>query len=826
MFQATHFFLSAIGMVAVLSIAQRLWGMELSFLTENLGAYGHIGFNRAKALDLILHVGGVLILSLYFAGIRAWLRSRKARPQIRPQVWTVWLLAVGFYNGWLLQWQPTKPATGLDWLYLIAVGILWLLFTAAPFYGSALYRWFRAIDWRQQWNPANTARVYLLLFFVAVAQLLWVLAPFALQRLQLLNEYLEIPATTFLYETNQTMTDQKFFDDRHLLGPALRYSPDRDRGRTPPISDETCVITPAAPGLKTFLQEDANKTSLLYDSQQQRLCAVDAVSSEQWLRLRSLQADKYEQQKLDAWFASVSNYAQRMRDRVLSKDEKQFFRVNQFTMGFQYSGNGVIHHHGFMLNPLNEYDLGKPRAEIFAQYGWLNLWLTHGLMNALGGINIHNYFRVWYSYYYLYYLLYFGLLWLIFRRRDYLAAGALLAVGLLSFIEFQWLLEPPGINPIRRILELPLLAGLCLYWQQPRLRYLLLVIVCIWLAILNNWQFGLMALGAATVSVGVQRWQQGNLTGKTSDFLLGIGLIGGLMLVQWMRGGNDPLSAYYLAGSAAMPIGIWKGPLILIAFAFGGVLLARLLDSRRPMAYLCLFLLLYTAAVMTYSIWNGSSTYLLVPGPLYALTGLAFSRLLSEKIPLFRLFRQQAAVLLVIIGFGVLLTGGWDQERTRNEFLGIMDSHQVYEWELDRAKLTSTMDPRYFQNGVELIQKYSQGPSIHVISKYDNFLPFLAGRYSAMPYFEMSKFLISPRETALCVERLLTDRPEYLFVDTDIRRDYAADMVHRFSPLGTLNGYSRYRVAQMQLMQKVFATVQDQYELVEQGLILSVYKRR
>lgn len=826
MFQTTHFFLSAIGMAAVLQISLRLWGVDLPFLTDNLGAYAHIGFNRAKALDLILHVGGVLILAVYFAGVWARLHFQSIRAEVRSQFGIIWLLAVGLFNGWLLQWQPAKPATGLDWLYLIAVIILWLLFTAAPFYGPAFYRWCRSIDWRRQWNSANTARVYLLLFFVAVAQLLWVLAPFALQRLQLLNEYLEIPTTTVLYETKQNIPDQKFFDERHLLGPALRYSPDRDRGRTPPIGDEVCVVTPPAPGLKTFLQEDANKTSLLYDAHQQRLCAVDAISTEQWLRLRNLRTDAVEQQKLDDWFVSVSNYAQRMRDRVLRKDEKQFFRVNQFTMGFQYAGNGVIHHHGFMLNPLNEYDLGKPRAEIFAQYGWLNLWLTHGLMQALGGINIQSYFRVWYSYYYLYYLLYFGLLWLIFRRRDYLAAGAMLAVGLLSFIEYQWLLEPPGINPIRRILELPLLAGLWLYWQQPRLRYLLLAIVCIWLAILNNWQFGLMALGTASVCLGVQRWQRGPSTDKTGDVLLGAGLIGGLLLVQWMRGGNDPLSAYYLAGSAAMPIGAWKGPLILITFAFGAALLARLFDPRRPIAYLCLFLLLYTAAVMTYSIWNGSATYLLVPGPLYVLTVLAFCRYLSEKAPVFRLLRKPTVGLLVIIGLGVLLTGGWDQERTRNEFLGVLDSHQVYEWNLDRAKFTSTMDPRYFQNGVDLIQKYSQGPSIHIISKYDNFLPFLAGRYSAMPYFEMSKFLISPRETAQCVERLLTDRPEYLFVDTDIRRDYAVDMVHRFSPWSGLNPLSRYRVAQMQLMQKVFATVQDQYELAEQGLILSVYKRR
>ena len=826
MFPATHFFLSAIGLTAILQLLLRLWGVDFPFLATNLGTYDHIYLNRAKALDLILHVGGVLILSICFVGIWVWLRSQPSRSKLRQQIWTIWLLLVGYYNGWLLLWQPTKPMMGLDWLYFAAVIIFWLLLTTAPFFGPRLRRRCWAIDWRRQWNPVNTARVYLLLFFIAVAQLLWVLAPFALQRLQLLNEYLEIPTITFFFDSDQAILNERFLDQRQLTGPAFRYLPDQYFGKTPPIADEVCVITPPAPGLYSFLQEHANKTSLLYDQKRQRLCAVDAISSEQWLRLRSLHTDEQEQQKLDAWFASVSAYSQRLRDRVLSREEKQFYRVNKFILGFQFVGNGVIHHHGFMLNPLNEYDLGKPREEIFAQYGWLNLWLTHGLMNALGGINLHNYFRVWYSYYYLYYLVYFGLLWLIFRRRDYLAAGALLAVGLLSFIEFQWLLEPPGINPIRRILELPLIAGLWLYWQQPRLRYLLLVIAGIWLAILNNWQFGLMALGAAGVCLGLKRWQQGNLTGKTSDFLLGIGLVGGLILVQWMRGGNDPLSVYYLAGSSAMPVSVWTGALCLIVFAAGAALLARLFDFQRPFAYLCFFLLLYTAAVVTYSIWNGSPTYLLVPGPLYVLTGLAFCRYLAEKVPVFRLLRKQAAVLLVIIGLGVLLTGGWDQERTRNEFLGIMDSHQVYEWDLDRAKFTSAMDPRYFQNGVELIQKYSQDPKIHIISKYDNFLPFLAGRYSAMPFFEMSKFLMSPKETALCVERLLTDRPEYLFVDTDIHRDYVADMVHRLSPLGALNPHSRYRVAQMQLMQKVFATVQEQYELVEQGLILSVYKRR
>ena len=289
----------------------------------------------------------------------------------------------------------------------------------------------------------------------------------------------------------------------------------------------------------------------------------------------------------------------------------------------------------------------------------------------------------------------------------------------------------------------------------------------------------------------------------------------------------DPLSAYYVAGVAAMPLGEWTGPSILAIFSLGAVLWLRTMGNRTPMSYLCLFLLLYTSAIMTYSIWNATPTYLLVPGPLYTLTLLAFTQILvqwqrGEEA------KNSGVIPGMLVGLGLLifLAGSWNHEKTRTEYNGILASQHTYQWNMDRAKFISTMDPRYFEDSVAIIHRYSSEPAIHIISKYDNFVPFLAKRYSAMPYFELAKFLLSPRESAECVQQLMRDRPRFLFVDTDIERDFASDVVHRHAPLGGLNGVSRYHAEQMRSLQRVFLAVRDDYELVEQGLLISVYQRR
>jgi hypothetical protein len=826
MFRWMQLFLGAIGLIALLRAAFFIWGMGAFAGANEYGLYLHVGTSQAKKLDLLFHVAGVFVLCVYILCTHLSLRQQSFAAANRTVkfflVFSTSLVAVA-----ALLWRPGNQAVALDvWVFAV-LSSLWFAHFFIMLFFPKLLRFSKKNGWREQWNPQNNSRILAAFFVIALVQLFLVISPFTVSPLQLLNEYSDIPATTILFEADVKLIDKEYYDARGLLGPARRYLPERDHGKTPPIQDEVCMMFPQTPGLSFFLSEEQNRNSMVYNNPDQRLCAVDSVMPEQWLKLRLLAPDSIILQRIDGWYLSVKEYDRKLQETVLSRQDKQFFRVNQFSAGFQFSGMGVIHHHNFLLGPLNEYDLGKSRSEIYAQYGWLNLWLTQGIMKIVGDIDYQTYFRVWYGYYYLYYLLLFVLMWLIFRRWSYLAAGALLSIGLLCMIDYQWLLQPPGINPIRRLTELPLIFALFQLCKTFQRRYLWMVFVAIWLGILNNWQFGLMAMAAALITLGWTRWMQRERFQRIDDIFFGMFVLVSAALIAWMREAPDPLSVYYMAGVATIPLGEWTGLLILACFSLGAVLWLKTLDNPTPASSLCLFLLLYTSAIMTYSIWNASPTYLLVPGPLYTLTLLAFAQTVARE-PSGNETTHNSVIPAILVGLGLLifLAGSWNHEKTRSEFLGLMESHQNYQWNLDRAKFVSTMDPRYFEDSVAIIQRYSSGPAIHIVSKYDNFVPFLARKYSAMPYFELTKFLLSPRETAECIQRLKQDRPQILFVDTDIERDFAADIVHRHAPLGGLNGVSRYHVEQMRSLQRVFAAVKSDYMLVEQGLLISVYQRK
>ena len=96
-----------------------------------------------------------------------------------------------------------------------------------------------------------------------------------------------------------------------------------------------------------------------------------------------------------------------------------------------------------------------------------------------------------------------------------------------------------------------------------------------------------------------------------------------------------------------------------------------------------------------------------------------------------------------------------------------------------------------------------------------------------MPFFELSKFFVSPRELALAIDKIQKDRPENLFVDTDIKREFAMDVIDsRVLYVNHLHELSVARVMRLELLRQVFEAVESDYELVEKGLLISVYKRK
>jgi hypothetical protein len=160
-------------------------------------------------------------------------------------------------------------------------------------------------------------------------------------------------------------------------------------------------------------------------------------------------------------------------------------------------------------------------------------------------------------------------------------------------------------------------------------------------------------------------------------------------------------------------------------------------------------------------------------------------------------------------------------------FDGNFKDHKIYRWEFERARVVCTIDPGLIQESIDFIDKYSRSdhPSIHLISKYDCLLPFLAGKCSAMGFFELGSFIFSEKESGSAINAIRRDEPEYIFVDSNIeetsdnlwskmyRSDYADR--ERASRLG------RYVV-----LRNIFGAIEDDYQEVEKGSLISVYKRR
>jgi hypothetical protein len=243
--------------------------------------------------------------------------------------------------------------------------------------------------------------------------------------------------------------------------------------------------------------------------------------------------------------------------------------------------------------------------------------------------------------------------------------------------------------------------------------------------------------------------------------------------------------------------------------------------------FFALFTLLYSQGALLYSLWGSTATHYLTLSTIHVTTFVVLLKLNLDHSSLSKNKREGVLFTIFAISLALLVYGARLHSESVNQYEADFNQHEKYVWKLERANFISSMNPRYFESSMKLIQKYSIEPAIHIVSKYDAILPFLAKKYSAMPFFELSKFFVTPRELALSIERIQQDRPEYLFVDADIKRDFTIDIVdpHALN-LSYFHGLSVQRVKRLELLQQVFEAVQADYELVEQGALISVYKRK
>lgn len=510
------------------------------------------------------------------------------------------------------------------------------------------------------------------------------------------------------------------------------------------------------------------------------------------------------------------------------KEIPSFVSRNFLENIFHNMSRGQMNHIGHILNPINEYMLGKSIKEIYFQYGMGNTFIMKWTMELFGGISIDNYYKC-YIFYLFYYLTFLLMVFVLFKDSGYvLCCFAVLAFAFFyqGYIGF---IIAPGIIPTIHMFDAPVFILVLLFFRQNRLIYLIFAIVFSVLSIMVNQQFGVFLVASLIASLLL--FANENRDGKTKKiWLLGIfftAIIG--ITVYYLVSSKLPGNKffYFLTGLFS-----WRAHRIIILLTIVYLTISYFLmfilkESRSYLKYIYLMIFVYTQGLFVYYYWAGLSNHLPTVMPFVGVQvflvfymiekGIIPNTMFGHKIP--SLFRVLSISILLVI----ILQNATIFYRQKALFLNNFASHRTYKWNYDRARLTTTINPEPINEGVSMIRRYSvDEPGIYIISRYDNLLPFLAERYSLMPFFEMSWHLFSDQESYEVIEMLRNRKPKYLFVDSNMGvENYLWDKLYP-----TFYNESAARRGRNEEMYKVFMAVGDDYEKVEKGALLSVYRRK
>lgn len=196
------------------------------------------------------------------------------------------------------------------------------------------------------------------------------------------------------------------------------------------------------------------------------------------------------------------------------------------------------------------------------------------------------------------------------------------------------------------------------------------------------------------------------------------------------------------------------------------------------------------------------------------------------------LWRNTFILCLTALFVFIYLPSLYFYKKVEHNYNAIFTTHHVYHWRFPRASFETTMNPAPFANAIKLIDQYSHGTSIYMVSRYDNFLPFLSGKYLALPYSQLDVSIVSKKEFRYVIDTIQKNKPQYIFIDSDISDNHFSDILDPRDPLTLMmqpnnTGYnlSAGRVLTLMNLRDIFNALKNSYHKVATGDLISVYKR-
>lgn len=519
---------------------------------------------------------------------------------------------------------------------------------------------------------------------------------------------------------------------------------------------------------------------------------------------------------------------------MFSFERNLFENENIYEFKTQLIAGHYFHHQNALLEPLNAYHLGQPKNKITFLYGFGNTLILTKVMQFFHTYSFQSYTHVLYSFYPLYYFLLFLLSCFLFRDIYLVLLVMVLAVSGLQLLGFESIRFAPGDNPIRHFFDLFVIGSFFLYLSRKSYRWLFLILSFSF-ALCSIWcdkEFGTIIFIALTITFLIQL--SISETKKADLFVFAGALIAALKIGILLKSlGSDPLAIYGLLGVSVAPTSskILFSVFLLISAVYAIFYYAYKKGLyKEAWLHLSLFLFLYFQGMMVYFIWYTEPGHFFsacwIP---FVLMCILFLKNLSGEDAKKSLFKKNIFLVSCCIAF-IYLPSLYAYEKSNKAYNDIFLTHYVYHWNFPLASFDTTMNPAPFENGIKLINRYNPGSSIYMISRYDNFLPFLSGKYLAFPYPQLDVSIVSHKEFNRIINIININKPKYIFVDTDIESNHFSDIVNPNSELGLKMGKNSFdlsagRMLDLMNLKNIFNAIEGSYHRVATSSLISVYER-
>lgn len=689
---------------------------------------------------------------------------------------------------------------------------------------------------------------------VGLVSLTWVVIYFPLifKPFHVMNDFMDIPEQTVL--NHGQIVDNTRFINTHRIGGWYLYDPRKDNGVLGSSQDIVQISLPKVALLELFLTAPAHAL-FVYDDATHVLSLKGNMDSEAYKDLLDIyKYDPKSAESINVLFTKSNQIAHFYKTRVYTPEEQDFIAKNAMENKIKTMPGWFFFHHSWVLNSILAMSLDAAQKQVLI-YGWGSTVFLKNVMLLLGGVNFQNYFKVAFAFYPIYFFVFLATLYGVFRRVDFVCIGAVLFSVSMMKLQYLAILLAPGYNPIRHVFDMLIILFFFFYLkknvtaqsslnatshglsarsmnnqlQKNNQGYLFASLLLGFLSILWSKDFGLFLVLALIGTNIIRAWVMDGFSWKSLLFFLSSFVVAVVLYCLPLHGANYNL-AYMLLGYTLPQISTFVIYMILVVLGVGYLLhltYRNKVDSPYYWLSICLFF--YVQAQLIYYVWCPSPEHFLVLAPTLIMLGLVWAVLFKEKeSKALKKGTVRIGLLVCILLFGFYAVTLVRFYKDRLAYEKNFSTHIVYDWLFRHAKFQTTMHPALFSEAIRFIHHYESHPAMYIISKYDAILPVLAHRYQALPVVNMMLDLMSYDDIERCVQAINRDKPQYIFVDTDIARERRTDILSESDSL-VADGYyheSYVRALAHKSSQQLFVRIQNDYQAIEKGRLLTVYQRK